>query len=80
MSTAAKVAQNKAKHPERYCPENGCLWRTDGSRCPRHATPSIERQTIAFLRNHADVMRMTGEIAGTIILKAVIAHLEKEIA
>lgn len=80
MSTAAKVAQSKAKHPERYCPTNGCLYRTDGSQCPRHKTPSMERQTIAFLRNHADVMRMTGEIAGTIILKAAIRHLEQELA
>lgn len=77
MSTASKVAKAKAEHPERYCPTNGCLWRTDGSHCPRHRTPSIERQTIAFLRNHADVMRMTGEIAGTIILKSVIRHLEQ---
>jgi hypothetical protein len=76
MSTAAKVAQSKAKHPERYCPTNGCLWRTNGEHCPRHATPSIERQTIIFLKNHAEVMRMSREMAGAMILNAVIRHLE----
>jgi hypothetical protein len=37
MSTAAKVAANKEKHPELYCPKKRCLWRTgDGTYCPRH--------------------------------------------
>jgi hypothetical protein len=37
MSTASKVAEHKAKHPERYCPKERCLWHTgDGSYCPRH--------------------------------------------
>ncbi len=27
MSTAAKVALDKQKHPERYCKVPGCLWR-----------------------------------------------------
>jgi hypothetical protein len=47
MSTAAKVAEHKQKHPERYCPANRCLWRTAklnhatgerecGGYCPRH--------------------------------------------
>ena len=36
-SVAAKVAQQKREHPERYCPEPRCLWRTgDGRHCPRH--------------------------------------------
>lgn len=40
-SVAASVAQDKAAHPERYCPENRCLWRTDGGGyCPRHRDPS----------------------------------------
>lgn len=34
---AAKVAANKEKHPEKYCPVKRCLWHTgDGSYCPRH--------------------------------------------
>ena len=47
MSTAAKVALEKASHPERFCPVTKCLWRTSrlnhatgqregGGYCPRH--------------------------------------------
>lgn len=49
MNVNAKVAQNKAQHPERYCPAPRCLWRTakldhatqtfsypNGRYCPRH--------------------------------------------
>ena len=35
---AAKVAANKARHPELYCPAPKCLWRTGGGWCPRHQT------------------------------------------
>lgn len=36
-AVAAKVAERKAQHPERYCPATRCLWNTgDGSYCPRH--------------------------------------------
>lgn len=35
-SVAKSVSNNKAKHPELYCPEPRCLWRTGGGRCPRH--------------------------------------------
>jgi hypothetical protein len=32
-----RVALDKRDHPERYCPNARCLWRTgDGSYCPRH--------------------------------------------
>ena len=34
---AATVARSKEQHPERYCPERRCLWRTGGGYCPRHA-------------------------------------------
>jgi hypothetical protein len=37
---AAKVAADKEAHPERFCPAYRCLWRTDGSYCPRHDPPS----------------------------------------
>jgi hypothetical protein len=47
MNTQAKVAQDKAQHPERYCPAPRCLWKTSklnhytqvhegGGYCPRH--------------------------------------------
>lgn len=91
MSINGKVAQDKARHPERFCPHPRCLWRTakldqltqkvtGGGYCPRHMPPSIERQTITFLRNHADVMRMTGEWAGAGILYSAVRHLEQELA
>jgi hypothetical protein len=41
--TAAKVAAHKNAHPELYCPDARCLWRTGGGRCPRHGgEPSRE--------------------------------------
>jgi len=40
---AAKVAANKARHPELYCPNAKCLWRTGGGYCPRHQ-PANSRQ------------------------------------
>lgn len=43
MSTASKVAANKLKHPELYCPHPRCLWRTGGGRCPRHQVGTIAR-------------------------------------
>jgi hypothetical protein len=47
MNIQAKVAIDKEKHPERFCPARRCLWRTaklnhatgereDGGYCPRH--------------------------------------------
>lgn len=44
-TVAAKVAADKLKHPERYCPVKRCLWRVfDASNtqvpfmaCPKHA-------------------------------------------
>jgi Uncharacterized conserved protein len=37
MSYAAQVAARKAAHPEKYCANSRCLWRTTTSSvCPRH--------------------------------------------
>jgi hypothetical protein len=47
MNTAAKVAEDKRQHPERFCPAPRCLWHTAklnhatgerecGGYCPRH--------------------------------------------
>jgi hypothetical protein len=38
---AAKVAQDKEKHPEKFCPTPRCLYRTGGGYCPRHGQPVI---------------------------------------
>lgn len=35
-ATAAAVAEQKRRHPEKFCPVDQCLWRTGGGRCPRH--------------------------------------------
>ncbi len=36
-SIQVKVALDKEKNPELYCPTRKCLWKTfDGSKCPRH--------------------------------------------
>lgn len=48
MHIQAKVALDKQKHPERFCPVYRCLWKTaklnhatqqheGGGYCPRHA-------------------------------------------
>lgn len=39
---ASKVVKHKAEHPELYCPQKGCLWRTKGEYCSRHKPPSKE--------------------------------------
>ena len=55
MNTQAKVAQDKAKHPERFCPEPRCLWKTaklnhetqtyeGGGYCPRHNPRNVVRR------------------------------------
>lgn len=51
MNTQAKVATEKRAHPERFCPEPRCLWRTNGSRCPRHAAKVIEDMITAALED-----------------------------
>ena len=47
FTTAAKVAKDKAAHPERYCDVKGCLWRTvhvDGrvTPCKKHPPKSVQ--------------------------------------
>jgi hypothetical protein len=52
MNIQAKVAIDKQKHPERFCPAPRCLWKTTklnhatqihegGGHCPRHKSRSI---------------------------------------
>lgn len=35
-SVAKSVRLAKEAHPERYCADKRCLWRTDNTYCPRH--------------------------------------------
>jgi len=37
VNTAAKVAEHKSRNPHLYCSKRGCLWKTGGPDCPRHA-------------------------------------------
>jgi len=50
MKTDAKVRADKEAHPERYCIDPQCLWRTvtrEGPKpCPKH--PVSERKTASF--------------------------------
>jgi len=52
MNIQAKVALDKQKHPERYCPFPRCLWKTTklnhatqvhegGGHCPRHRSVTV---------------------------------------
>ena len=40
-SPAASVAAHKEEHPELYCPDTRCLWRTGGGACPRHPRAAV---------------------------------------
>ena len=51
MRIAAQVANDKEKHPERFCPHRRCLWRTGGGYCPRHKP----------------VLRSTNEVRNTLV-------------
>jgi hypothetical protein len=58
-SPAADVAKDKLAHPERYCPEPRCLWRTgDGSPCPRHG--GAERPNSRFREDHIETRKVLG--------------------
>lgn len=46
-ATARKAREHKAAHPERYCPEPGCLYQTAGEPCPHHATGAEVRAAVA---------------------------------
>jgi len=63
MTVNAKVAIEKAAHPERFCPMNRCLWRTSklnhttgvregGGFCPRHRQHAEPQSaTLNMVRN-----------------------------
>jgi len=56
-SVNASVAATKAKHPERFCPVDRCLWHTGGGRCPRHPDASLPdtRPRATYLYPNSDV-------------------------
>jgi hypothetical protein len=53
-STAAKVRQAKEAHPELYCPNARCLWRTGGGHCPRHETAAEAAEQLSRDERHHD--------------------------
>jgi hypothetical protein len=54
MRIAAQVANDKEKHPERFCPHHRCLWRTGGGYCPRHKPAE-------------DISRLTNEVRNALV-------------
>ena len=38
---AAKVREQKEKHPERYCSARGCLWAVRSGKCPKHPHAAV---------------------------------------
>jgi len=56
-SVNASGAATKAKHPERFCPADRCLWHTDGGYCPRHPDPLLPdtRPRATYLRPGSDL-------------------------
>jgi hypothetical protein len=59
--TAAKVALNKAAHPEQYCPKHRCLWHTGGGYCPRHAPIKPAAPYVAQARRIATMYNALAE-------------------
>jgi hypothetical protein len=64
MNINARVAEDKRKHPERFCPALRCLWRTAkldhatqtytrGGYCPRHRrlTPEPKNTVLDWIRS-----------------------------
>ena len=75
MNIQAKVAIDKQKHPERFCPAPHCLWKTaklnhktqvheGGGHCPRHRTGELNR---LVKERVAEIMASRGESAKTIL-------------
>jgi hypothetical protein len=54
MSIAAKVREQKERHPERFCTDPRCLWRVetrDGFKpCPKHSARVIEYTDDSWMR------------------------------
>ncbi len=38
---AAKVRENKERHPELYCSAKNCLWAMRSGKCPKHPLAPI---------------------------------------
>lgn len=56
MNPAASERKRKEKSPEKFCPIVRCLYRTDGSFCPKHKP--LEKDFINLRREDAvDEMR-----------------------
>jgi hypothetical protein len=59
----AKVALDKERHPERYCPARRCLWRTGGVLCPRHKhLDPVMQEDPAYIGRERDREIVGGEL------------------
>jgi hypothetical protein len=64
MNIQAKVAIDKARHPERYCPERRCLWRTGGDYCPRHEDVLVPTERLQEIYDAGSAMQEARDAAG----------------
>ena len=63
MNIQAKVALDKERHPERYCPTRRCLWRTGGGHCPRHVpTDPVMQVDPAYVERERQREAVGGEL------------------
>ncbi len=58
MNVAAQIAQRKERHPEKFCPTPRCLWRTDGTHCPRHSA----RKVLVFGAEEYPLVAISGKV------------------
>jgi len=64
MTTAQKVAEHKAKHPDQYCPRPRCLWRTGGGHCPRHQPKEIINESFYDVETNYHIFQRGDAICG----------------
>ncbi len=58
MNTAAMVRKRKEAHPELYCTDRRCLWRTGGGSCPRHKPIADAAPIVRAIRDVPEERRM----------------------
>lgn len=59
-AVAAKVRENKERHPERYCSAKNCLWRVASGKCPKHPYAPIHMGRV--VAEHEDAFDETDPI------------------
>lgn len=57
-SVAAKVAEEKGRHPERFCHVKRCLWRTTVSPCQVHDSAALREPLNALAKPEIRAMAL----------------------